>query len=136
MISAKVDFLQLLVVKATVGRLAVGEFVSLRTISQNCPAGIAVQVLSNATSISAHAMLTHHACTSGHALCPSSDVNVHSSSMPQLLFVCWQASHPPGQKSTSSITELWRPSQSRSRRQTEPKRLTLLQSPRLSIRPG
>ena len=29
MISAKVDFLQLLVVKATVGRLAVGELVSL-----------------------------------------------------------------------------------------------------------
>lgn len=33
MISAKVDFLQLLVVKATVGRLAVGEVISLAYIS-------------------------------------------------------------------------------------------------------
>ena len=32
MISAKVDFLQLLVVKATVGRLAVGEVMSLAYI--------------------------------------------------------------------------------------------------------
>lgn len=36
MISAKVDFLQLLVVKATVGRLAVGEVMNLPCLNLCC----------------------------------------------------------------------------------------------------